>query len=65
MKELFNKIKFEHVLIMFIVIVLTGVMLVNIEMNESAKIALLAITNLLSGVAGFMWGIKQISKIDK
>ena len=61
MKDILNKIKFEHVLIILIVAVLTGVMAINTEMTESAKIALLAITNLLSGVAGFMWGIKQIA----
>ena len=55
-----KKVKFEHILILTIVLVLTWVMALNVEMTESAKIALLAITNLLSGVAGFMWGIKQV-----
>jgi len=60
--KIIDKIKFEQLLIFFIVIVLTLVMYLNIEMKESAKIALLAITNLLSGVAGFLWGIKQVDK---
>jgi len=62
MRNLLEKIQFEHVLILAIVLVLTWVMALNVEMTESAKIALLAITNLLSGVAGFLWGIKQVSK---
>ena len=38
MRNLLEKVQFEHVLILAIVLVLTWVMALNVEMTESAKI---------------------------
>ena len=53
-------IKFEYVLIVIILAILSGVLFFNTELTDSAQMALLAITSLLSGVTGYLWGITQI-----
>ena len=53
-------IKFEYVLIVIILVILSGVLFFNTELTDSAQMALLAITSLLSGVTGYLWGITQI-----
>jgi len=60
--ELLSKIKFEYTLIMTILCVLTAVIFKNMELSDSAQMALLAITSLLSGVTGFLWGVTQAQK---
>jgi uncharacterized membrane protein HdeD (DUF308 family) len=55
-------IKFEYVLIVIILVILSGVLFFNTELTDSAQMALLAITSLLSGVTGYLWGITQIDK---
>jgi len=53
-------IKFEYVLIVIILAILSGVLFFNTELTDSAQMALLAFTSLLSGVTGYLWGITQI-----
>lgn len=57
--EILKLIKFEYLLIMTILFVLTSVMFVNMEMSDSSQMALTSITSLLSGVTGFLWGVTQ------
>jgi len=52
-------IKFEYVLITLILVILSCVVFYNTELTDSAQMALLAITSLLSGVTGYLWGITQ------
>lgn len=60
--EFLNKIKFEYVLIIFILSILSAVMFTNVELTDSANTALLAITSLLSASSGFLFGVTQIPK---
>jgi uncharacterized membrane protein HdeD (DUF308 family) len=60
MKQYKVNIKFEYVLIVLILAILAGVLFFNTELTDSAQMALLAITSLLSGVTGYLWGITQV-----
>lgn len=62
MKTYNVNIKFEYVLIVLILAILSGVLFFNTELTDSAQMALLAITSLLSGVTGYLWGITQVEQ---
>jgi hypothetical protein len=54
-----KEFKFEYFLITLLVIIISAVMFMNPDLTESAKIALAAVTNLITGLAGFMFGIRN------
>ena len=59
-------IKFEYFLMTLLIIIISVVIFMNPNLTDSAKLALSAITNLITGLTGFMFGIRNpIDKNDK
>lgn len=51
--------KLPYAVIFAILAVLSIVMFMNVELTESSKLALMAMTNLLVAISSFLFGVTQ------